>query len=111
MKKFDVVRHDLYDREEQMRFTDRLTERTAEGYNIESCGIGGDTCRMGWAILSKPAEEKKTYDLIEAAKMIAERCLTTDDCLTCPLCRFEHCLASGGRGSGVPSGWTLAKEL
>lgn len=111
MKKFDVIRHDLYDKEETEWFTNNLTEHTADGYIIESCGISGDTARIGWAILSRSVEEKKFVgDLVEAARVIAEHCRNTDDCLDCPLCQMGGCLASCGRGKGTPSGWDILKE-
>lgn len=107
---FAVVRHELYDHEEVTRFTNMLTEHTENGYSIESCGIGGDTCRQGWAILSKSAEVKPVKpDLVEAARMIAEACMANDEdgCLTCPLGKGGKCLASG---SLIPAYWVIAKE-
>lgn len=110
MKKlFDVVRHELYDGEEIDRFMNYLTDATADGFSIESCGIGGDTCRMGWAIMSKPAETKPVKpDLVAAAMAIAKACKENEDgCLTCPLSKGSKCLASG---SLIPSYWEVAKE-
>ena len=106
---FAVVRHELYDSEEVARFTDLLTEHTEEGFSIESCGIGGDTCRQGWAILSKPAEVKPVKpNLVEAALVIANACMANEDgCLSCPLSRGGKCLASG---SLIPAYWGIAKE-
>ena len=107
---FDVIRHDLYDREEQALFTERLSERTAEGYDVESCGISGDTARIGWAILSKPAEEPpKQINLIEAVKEIARMCRVREDCTGCPLSKDAKCLASEGQGKGVPGWWAITE--
>ena len=112
MKKFEAVRKDLYDKHDVEFFTNTLSEHTANGYEIESCGIGGDTCRMGWAILSKTEPDKpKKMDVLEAAKMIVETCKKHGDsdlgCLGCPLSKGSQCLASGGL---LPAYWVIAKE-
>lgn len=111
MKKYDIIRHELYDKEELDWFTNRLTEAATDGFNVESCGIGGDTARVGWAILSKPEPDKpKKMDVLEAAKMIAETCKKHGDsdlgCLGCPLSKGSQCLASGGL---LPAYWLIAK--
>lgn len=112
MKKYDVIRQDLYDKQDLAEFTERLTDATANGFNVESCGIGGDTCRMGWAIMSKQEPDKpKKMDVLEAARMIAETCRKHGDsdlgCLGCPLSKGSQCLASGGL---LPAFWLIAKE-
>lgn len=110
MKKlFDVIRHELYDGEEVDRFMSYLTDATADGFSIESCGIGGDTCRMGWAIMSKPVDAKPAkIDLVEAALTIAKACKANKDgCQKCPLSKGSQCLAGGAL---IPAYWPVTKE-
>ena len=80
---------------------------------IESCGIGGDTARVGWAILSKAVIEvrEKKFDMLDAAKRIAEACRNrTDGCDGCPLSKGNLCLA-GLKGNGIPASWPVLKEV
>lgn len=112
MKKYDVIRHDLYDKHEIDWFTDTLTERASDGYNVESCGISGDTARIGWAILSKSEPDKpKKMDVLGAARLIAETCkkygASELGCVGCPLDKYNQCLASGAL---LPSHWNITKE-
>lgn len=113
MKKFEVIRQDLYDMEETTRFTSGLSKRTTEGYKIESCGIGGDTARIGWAILSKAviADREKEFDMLDAAKRIATACRDrTGGCEGCPLNKGATCLA-GLKGKAIPVHWPVLKEV
>lgn len=117
MKKFEVIRQDLYDKDEVLRFTNSLSSRTSNGFNIESCGISGDTARIGWAILSKTTESKSAgvkpqeINLVEAVKEIVRTCRKHANCEGCPLNHNNMCLAGSRRGGRTPMNWDILSEV
>ena len=112
-KQFVVVRKDLYDKDEVLVFMNTLSEHTSHGFSIESCGISGDTARIGWAILSRVSEVKseKEFDMLDAARRIAKACRDrTDGCDGCPLNKGTLCLA-GLKGKAIPASWPVLREV
>ena len=95
-----------------LRFTNSLSARTSNGFNIESCGIICDTARIGWAILSKLSEVKRTteFDMLDATRRIAKACRDrTSGCDGCPLNKGTFCLA-GLKGKAIPANWPVLTE-
>lgn len=108
-KEFSLIRRNIHNTGDGRAFEVLLGAQTELGFNVEACGMSGNS-EQAWAILSKPAEEvPKQINLVEAVKEIAWMCRNRDDCTGCPLSRKGKCLASEGRDKGVPGWWAITE--